>query len=147
MAAEHLISAAARRFLMKTFETSQPFEGAPRILFTTAEQEQHELGLLMAAGHAARAGAHVVNLGAQLPPDSVAIAAVRLEANAVALSMVHLRVGAQRSFLTRLREHLPADIEIWIGGSQAQAGIPGCQVMTLGQMIEAITRFKSEATA
>ena len=141
MATEHLISASARQFLLKTFETSDPGEGAPRILFTTAEQEQHDLGLLMAAGSASRAGAHVVNLGAQLPPDSVADAATRLNATAVALSMVHLRLGAQRSYLMRLREQLPAHIEIWLGGEQAYSGIPGCQVLTLDQMVDAISRY------
>ncbi len=147
IASEHLISAAIRPFLLRAFELHSPAHDAPRILFTTAEQELHDLGLLMAAGTAAQMGARVINLGAQLPVRSVAEAAIRLRVDAIALSMVHLGPGAQRSYISQLRTQIPASMEVWIGGRQAQCGIEGCQVLDLKQMADAIERFKSQSSA
>jgi DNA-binding transcriptional MerR regulator/methylmalonyl-CoA mutase cobalamin-binding subunit len=138
MASEHLVSAALRPFLLKAFDLYQPVKDAPTIIFTTPEDEQHDLGLLMAAGTAAKTGAHIVNLGAQLPPDSVAEATTQLHASAVALSVIHLGSGAQRSYLTKLRQQTPAATQIWLGGSKALSGVEGCSVLTLDEMVARI---------
>ena len=143
IASEHLVSATLRPFLLRSFESAARDQSGPRIIFATAEQELHDLGLLMVAGTAAQLGAQVINLGAQLPVASVADAATRLDADAVALSMVHLGRGVQRAYVSQLREQLPPTTEIWLGGHQAVEGIDGCHVLDLEKMAIAIERLKT----
>ena len=139
MAVEHLLSAVVKHFLMRVFSEYRPSHGAPKILFTTPTGEQHDLGMLMAAGAAVEAGAEVINLGSDLPADAVIDVATQIHPMALALSAVQLSKGAQRTYLKRLRTALPQEVEIWLGGANASSDISGCYVIDFDEMVRRIS--------
>lgn len=92
--------------------------GSPRILLGTLPDEEHGLGLLMAAALFALQGAHCLHLGPRMPLDSLVRAAVEQHADIVAVSFsVAYPVRAITPALTDLRALLPAEKEIWAGGT------------------------------
>jgi DNA-binding transcriptional MerR regulator len=113
IAQEHLLSYAIRHQLSALLNTYRsPAHGAT-VVFATLSGELHELGILMHAGIAASRKSRVCYLGANLPAEDIANFAGRVQANAVALSLVmpdHLE-GALRQ-LAALRTLLPAPVEI-----------------------------------
>ena len=92
----------------------------PALLVTTPSSQTHELGALMAAVIAARAGWRVMYLGPMLPADEIAFAADLTRARAVALSIAYpaddTRLPAQ---LLRLRAQLQPGVPIFAGGAAA----------------------------
>ncbi len=144
IAAEHLVSSVLKKLLLRAFDAHYPRACAPKVVFTTPDEEQHELGLLIAAGIAWDAGAEVINLGTQMPADAVAIAVEKVKPAAVALSSIHVSSGAQRAYLGRLRHMLDPQVEIWLGGSQAVQGVDGCHVLDLDQMVQRIEVWSGE---
>ena len=146
MATEHLLSAALKSLLLRTFDASSAVANAPKVVFTTPDDEQHELGLLIAAGVAADAGAEVINLGPQLPADIVGQAVLKQQPFALALSMVNVSAGTQRAYVRRLRNILPDQIQIWLGGADARNDIAGCEVIGLEEMAERIRDVVSMRT-
>jgi DNA-binding transcriptional MerR regulator len=115
---ERLVSSAVRRQisgLLNTFNTMA--RGAP-IVFATVSGEPHELGILMFAALAASRKLRTCYLGADLPPEEISNFATRVEAAAVAVSLV-LPENLERSIekLHILRAGLPGNVEIWIGGA------------------------------
>ncbi len=143
IAAEHLISEAVKKVLMRIIDDHRPEPGAPKIIFTTPAEEYHELGLLIAAGVAAEAGAYVLNLGPRLPVEAVVEAAETSGAAVVALSACHLARGSQRAYLTRLRGQLVADVEIWLGGAMAVRDVDGCTYLGLDEMVGRIDTMRT----
>jgi methanogenic corrinoid protein MtbC1 len=119
LSAEHLTSSILRSLLGVSLRPSPESSRIPAILFTTPPAEHHELGLLAAAVFAMAAGGHVVYLGAGLPSREVARAAVMLKAAAVAISTVRISVREAEAYLSELRNALPNEIEIWLGGGRA----------------------------
>ena len=89
IAREHLVSAVLRGQLEELRRVFTVGSGAPRIIVTTPAGELHEFGAMMAALAAAREGWRVYYLGPNLPADEIAMAAHRVGAAAVALSVVH----------------------------------------------------------
>jgi DNA-binding transcriptional MerR regulator len=115
---ERLVSSAVRRQisgLLNTFNSMA--RGAP-IVFATVSGEPHELGILMFAALAASRKWRTCYLGADLPPQEISNFATRVEATAVAVSLV-LPENLERSIekLHTLRAGLPGSVEIWIGGA------------------------------
>jgi len=115
---ERLVSSAVRRQisgLLNTFNSMA--RGAP-IVFATVSGEPHELGILMFAALAASRKWRTCYLGADLPPEEISNFATRVEATAVAVSLV-LPETLDRSLekLHILRSGLPSDVELWIGGA------------------------------
>jgi len=115
---ERLVSSAVRRQisgLLNTFNSMA--RGAP-IVFATVSGEPHELGILMFAALAASRKWRTCYLGADLPPQEISNFATRVEATAVAVSLV-LPENLERSIekLHTLRAGLPSSVEIWIGGA------------------------------
>lgn len=97
-------------------------QGSPAILLTTLPDEEHGLGLLMAEALFMIAGARCISLGTRTPMLEIVDAAARHEVDCVALSFsasFPARQGTQQ--LRELRERLPADTEIWVGGGGASA--------------------------
>jgi DNA-binding transcriptional MerR regulator/methylmalonyl-CoA mutase cobalamin-binding subunit len=129
VASEHLLTAATRGLLGMALRSAPRLPEAPRLIFTTPEDERHELGALIAAVTAAGAGADVTYLGPELPVEEVVSAAGRVRARAVGLSIVTLPLGATRRYLERLRRALPSATAIWVGG-------PGAAAVKRGQGIE-----------
>jgi DNA-binding transcriptional MerR regulator/methylmalonyl-CoA mutase cobalamin-binding subunit len=114
---EHFATAVIRVFLS---QAAKPFAGtdnAPVLLVTTPAGQIHELGALLVGAAAANLGWHVTYLGASLPAAEIAGAARQKRARAVALSLVYPEDDSRlESELARLRESLPPEVAILVGG-------------------------------
>jgi methylmalonyl-CoA mutase cobalamin-binding subunit len=83
----------------------------------TPAGQLHELGALLVGAIAANLGWQVTSLGASLPALEIAGAACQKKARAVALSLVYPEDDANLpGELTRLREALPEDTTLLVGG-------------------------------
>ena len=119
---EHFASAIIRIFLG---QAAKPFAGtdsAPVLVVTTPAGQIHELGALLVGAAAANVGWHVTYLGASLPAAEIAGAVRQNRARAVALSLVYpeddQRLDGE---LTRLRESLPPEVTLLVGGRATPA--------------------------
>jgi methylmalonyl-CoA mutase cobalamin-binding domain/chain len=119
---EHFASAAIRGFLS---HAARPFAlpaNAPNVIVTTPAGQLHELGAVMAAAAAADMGWRVTYLGTSLPAAEIAGSAMQNKSRAVALSIVY---PTDDEFLPaelkKLREYLPGEISIIVGGRAAPA--------------------------
>lgn len=119
---EHFASAAIRGFLS---HAARPFAlpaNAPNVIVTTPAGQLHELGAVMAAAAAADMGWRVTYLGTSLPAAEIAGSAMQNKSRAVALSIVY---PTDDEFLPaelkNLREYLPGEISIIVGGRAAPA--------------------------
>jgi MerR family transcriptional regulator, light-induced transcriptional regulator len=116
---EHLLSAVLStqlRLLVSAYEQPR----GPVILLTTLPQEQHGLGIEMAALYLALGGFTIRLLGVDTPIAEVVEAALGLRADVVGISVsaaAEPRVTA--SALRSLLDKLPRHVELWLGG---QAG-------------------------
>jgi len=114
---EHFASAVIRVLLG---HTTKPFGGAkhaPVLVVATPAGQIHELGALLVGATAANFGWHVTYLGASLPAAEIAGAAKQNRAQAVALSLVYPEDDpGLEGELTRLREFLPVDVPLLVGG-------------------------------
>ena len=128
-----------------------PTGGGPRVLLATPHGEQHWLGLLMVQALLKTRRAPVLGLGRGLSADQIAAAATAWQADIVALSVTDAL--AQRlvlGFLRDLRHLLPADIQIWAGGSSRALrqttllGDPRLRVFDgIEQLTPAVEQFQS----
>jgi MerR family transcriptional regulator, light-induced transcriptional regulator len=114
---EHFASATIRVFLGNVAKPFGAMDGAPVLVVATPAGQVHELGALLVGATAANLGWQVTYLGASLPAAEIAGAAQQRQARAVALSLVYPeddpRLGHE---LTRLRESLPAEVPLLVGG-------------------------------
>ncbi|HXG46249.1 MAG TPA: MerR family transcriptional regulator [Methylomirabilota bacterium] len=114
---EHFATAIIRTVLG---HAAKPFAGvdqAPVLIVATPTGQLHELGALLASAAAANLGWHVTYLGASLPAAEIAGAARQNQARAVALSLVYPEDDPRlEGELTRLRELLPSDVTLLVGG-------------------------------
>jgi len=114
---EHFASAVIRTFLGHAAKPFAEADGAPVLVVATPAGQLHELGALLVGATAANLGWRVTYLGAALPAAEIAGAAGQNRARAVALSLVYpeddSRLPAE---LKRLRELLPAEIPLLVGG-------------------------------
>ena len=114
---EHFATAVLRVFLSQAARPFGGTENAPVLLVTTPAGQIHELGALLVGAAAANLGWHVTYLGASLPAAEIAGAARQKRARAVALSLVYPEDDSRlESELARLRESLPPEIAILVGG-------------------------------
>ena len=119
---EHFATGVVRGFLAGMLRPCGPLVDAPVLVAATPTGQVHELGVWMVGAAAANLGWQVVQLGASLPAAEIAGAAVRRGARVVALSLVYPeddpRLGAE---LRMLRELLPADVVLVVGGRAVRA--------------------------
>ncbi|HAB14973.1 MAG TPA: MerR family transcriptional regulator [Verrucomicrobiota bacterium] len=114
---EHFASAVIRVFLGHATRSFSGAEGAPVVVVGTPSGQLHELGAMLAGASAANLGWNVTYLGASLPAAEIAGAARQNRARAVALSLVYPDDDARlESELVRLRELLPAEMSLLVGG-------------------------------
>jgi MerR family transcriptional regulator, light-induced transcriptional regulator len=118
IAQERIASGSARRHVSALLHTFNSVAKGPAVVFATMSGESHELGALMYASLAAGMRLRTYYLGPDLPAEEAARCALKVNASAVAVSMV-MRDPRQLVQLEVLRRHLPADVEIWIGGGAA----------------------------
>ncbi|HEX4872185.1 MAG TPA: MerR family transcriptional regulator [Nevskiaceae bacterium] len=120
IAHEHFASAQMRTFLGDLMTSSSVAPSGPMIVVTTPFGQNHELGALMVAVTALRAGWAVQYLGPGLPAEEIVYAAEQLRARAVALSLCYPaddpRIEGQ---LLKLRAQLPMPFPLFIGGSSS----------------------------
>lgn len=117
---EHMASAVVRSFLGSMRAAYHASASAPQLIVTTPARQLHELGALIAAATAASEGWQVTYLGADLPAEEIAAAAVQKGAKAVALSIVYPPDdGLLSDEIRRLRRLLPRTVELIVGGRSA----------------------------
>lgn len=145
---EHLGTVVIRRFLEWMLETAEVGERAPVMVAATPAGEKHELGALLAAVSGAVEGWKAIFLGPDLPAEEVVAAALRLEAEVVTLSCVDPRIAETLpGEILRIRERLPADVHLFLGGPLAEAkegevGGEGIQVLsTFQELRQALRAF------
>lgn len=115
-AQEHLASRVVRRVLEWLLDNIAVEEDAPVLLSATPAGETHEFGALLSAVTAASEGWRGVFLGPDLPAVEIAGAALRLQARAVALSI--LGTSEAESWLAEvedLRRRLPTSVMLFLG--------------------------------
>lgn len=115
---EHLFTELAKRVLRQAISALPPGRASPRVLLTSVPDEQHMLGLLMVEALLALEGAECIPLGAQMPLLEISRAATAHHADIVALSFSAAFQQRQLpKLLEQLRAALPAEVELWVGGS------------------------------
>lgn len=119
VASEHLASATLRTFLGSMNGAFPVMSDAPRLLITTPAGQLHELGALIAATAAAAEGWHITYLGPSLPAEEIAAAAQTNASRAVALSIVLADDAHVKNELVKLRQLLPENIALMVGGRSA----------------------------
>ncbi len=121
--------------------------GRPVVLLATASGEGHGLGLLMAEVVLRLDGCRCHSLGVQTPLWDIVRAAAALQVDVVALSYTGAaEPGRVADELTELRRKLPAQVELWAGGSSAvlrRHTINGLRVVPdLGQAACAVAAWR-----
>ncbi|MGI8509799.1 MAG: MerR family transcriptional regulator [Gemmatimonadaceae bacterium] len=119
---EHVLSVALRRVLSWLVEVLPAPAGAPLVMFATLPDQRHEFGAMLAAAVAASKQWRVSYLGADLPVNDIAHAALLARADVVAVSVlgpIDLRV--LRREVGELRAALPASVSLIAGGETATA--------------------------
>ncbi len=122
VAHEHLATAVVRRVLGWVMASATVDAAAPGVVVATPSGQVHELGAMMAAAAAAAEGWRVAYLGADLPVRDLALAAERIRADAVALSVVEpVDVTVVGRNLAELRTLLTRGMPLIVGGGGAPA--------------------------
>lgn len=117
---EHLATSVIAGVVGSLMAFSRAAPGGPTLVSATTSGQQHELGAMMAAVIAGSLGWKPVFLGADLPGEEIALAADRLEARAVALSLVFpIEDPAIERDLTALATAGAGKIAIYAGGPTA----------------------------
>lgn len=121
IAQEHAATAALRDLLTRLRRNYDADSDGPIALAATLAGEKHELGLLMAVLLAAMAGWKTVYLGTEVPAEQIVAAVRTAEARLLLLSLVAQHEFETRGVLRELRDNLPTDVEILVGGRAAVA--------------------------
>lgn len=125
IAHEHLATATIRIFLSDFIRPARFPVHTPLLTVATPAEQHHDLGAVLTAAAAHNNGWRVTFLGASLPYEEIAGAAIAKGARAVALSIVYPAddPNLERE-LESLRKILPAPIAIIVGGRAAPAYRP-----------------------
>lgn len=138
-AQEHAATCFIKDYLCVTARSFPAESNAPKLLITTPPGQLHEMGAVIAASQARKLGWHVIYLGASLPPDEIAGAAEKVNAKAIALSIVYPLDDPQiNTHLRRLRAQLDPSISLIVGGAESKLYLP-----TLAEL--GITHLKNMA--
>lgn len=136
---EHLYTEQITTLLRQALASLPPAASAPRILLTTVPDELHTLGLLMAQALLALDGASCIPLGTQTPLFDIALAAKAHQAHIVALSFSASFPARQVApLVAQLREMLPEQTELWIGGGGSERARATAGVRILGSLDSAL---------
>jgi DNA-binding transcriptional MerR regulator/methylmalonyl-CoA mutase cobalamin-binding subunit len=120
-AQEHMASVVIRRFLEWLLATVEVDAGVPVLMSSTPAGERHEFGALLTAVTGAAEGWKAHYIGPDLPAVDIARAALRLEAEVVALSVVEPSLAPSATVeIQDLRGRLPADVHLLLGGPIAR---------------------------
>lgn len=90
----------------------------PRVLLTTLSGEGHSLGIQMAEAMFTLSECECIQLGLQTPLHDIVNAATAHNVDIVVLSFTAVMPAqAIANGLTDLRQLLPANVRVWVGGS------------------------------
>lgn len=118
VAHEHLYTETVQTLLRNALLQLQAPTQPPRILLTTVPKEHHHLGLLMAECFMALHGCTRLSLGPSTPLSDIIQTAADWQADVVGLSFsAHSKPQDVLQSLQQLRQQLPAQTGIWVGGS------------------------------
>ncbi len=145
---EHLYTEVVQGLLRDVIANLSDPRGQPRIVLTTLPEEQHGLGLLMAAALLSLRGAYCISLGTQTPAQDIVQAARAHNAAVVALSFSiaypHRRIAP---VLAELRQRLDLETELWAGGAGCARIAPpaaGVRVLpTLEATLDALANWRA----
>lgn len=136
---EHLGTVTIRRFLEWMLGNVDVGDGAPVLVAGTPAGERHELGALLSALSGAAEGWRGLYLGPDLPAGEIVSAALRLEAEVVALSCVDPRLKeTYAEEVLKVRGRLPADVHLVVGGALTL----GDPVLETAEGIEVLGSFQ-----
>jgi DNA-binding transcriptional MerR regulator/methylmalonyl-CoA mutase cobalamin-binding subunit len=122
IAEEHFASSIIMDFLTSRWRPLKPRPDAPVVVCAVLADEQHLLGIHMAATALALDGWDVRFLGANTPATAVAQMARLVSADAIALGTSPVADPADLSAQLRtLREHTGHGLDIWLGGANVPA--------------------------
>lgn len=145
---EHLYTEQMKSLLRQAIGTVPPGAGRPRILLTTVPDEPHVLGLLMAEVLLVLDGATCISLGTQTPLFDIQMAALAHRADIVAVSFSAAFPGKQLApMVSQLRQLLPENVALWVGGAGAQRAAPPTGVVLLSSLqaaLDALTGWREE---
>ena len=117
---EHLATSTIRQVLSGILAFAPAADEAPVFVAATTSGQRHELGAMMAAAVAAAQGWRAVYLGPDLPGEEIGIAAARLHAGAIGLSLVF---PSEDPLIDRdladLAEAIGRSIPVYVGGEGA----------------------------
>ncbi|HEY2573874.1 MAG TPA: MerR family transcriptional regulator [Verrucomicrobiaceae bacterium] len=120
VAHEHLATAVVRDFLALGARSYPKRSTAPELVVATPPGQAHEVGALLVAAAARDLGWRATYLGPSLPAEEIAACAAQRHARAVALSLVYPADDPEvPEELRRLRQLLPHDVALLIGGRAA----------------------------
>ncbi|WP_350295226.1 MerR family transcriptional regulator [Limnohabitans sp. Rim8] len=126
---EHLCSSMIERYLIAETLKSIPKAFSPVFLFAMPPGERHQLGLLMVEAVMADAGAYIINVGTDIPLNSLKLAATECKVDVVALTFSFSYPPRDVvPTLAHLRRLLPQSMLIWAGGaglSQVKRALKG----------------------
>ncbi|WP_295488608.1 MerR family transcriptional regulator [Accumulibacter sp.] len=118
---EHLYTEQIKSLLRLAIGNLPTGGRAPRVLLTTPPDEQHVLGLLMVEALLALDGATCISLGTQTPLADIQMAYRAHRADVVAISLSAAFPARQVGALVgQMRQMLPPEVELWVGGAGAQ---------------------------
>ena len=130
---EHLCSSMIERYLITQTFKSKPKHAFPVFIFALPPGEHHQLGLLMVEAVLAEAGAYIVNVGTDIPWNSLQLAAIQCKADVVALTFSFAYPPRNVvPTLAHLRRLLPSKMLLWAGGAgllQVKRAPNGVRVM------------------
>jgi DNA-binding transcriptional MerR regulator/methylmalonyl-CoA mutase cobalamin-binding subunit len=117
---EHFVSEVLEDVL-RSLRTPLEQGGAGRpIVLASLPEEQHTLGLQVAALSVAAVGRRLHILGPRSPVEEIAQAAVAVDAPAVGLSIsLYAEPEATAAAVHELRALLPSRVRLWLGGAGA----------------------------
>ena len=143
---EHLYTEVVQDILRDILSQLNEREGRPRVLLTTLPEEQHGIGILMAAAVLSLRGAYCISLGTQTPVQNIVQAAAAHDADIVAVSFSN--AYPQRRILpalAELRQRLAPERELWAGGAGCRRlSVPpdvACLVPEMSQILDALAAW------
>lgn len=115
---EHLYTEQVQSLIRSAITNLRAASEPPRIMLTTAPDENHTLGLLMVEAMMRLDNVDAICFGAQMPVRDIAQAVIKQKMNIVALSFsASYPTSKAIDFLEELRFRLPLSIDIWAGGN------------------------------
>jgi len=119
---EHFATVVIRTFLGPSVRPFAGAEDAPTLVVATPSGQLHELGALLVGAMGGNMGWRVTYLGPSLPAAEIAGAVRQNRARALALSLVYPEDDSRlEGELIRLRELLPAEVALLVGGRAMRA--------------------------